>query len=103
MAVTLTVQDLVYAIRLLADTTDTLEEPQLGILTRTLASATAQVERYAPGAPADVQSEAAIRMAAYLYDVPPGRTGRSQNAFRDCGAIALLSSWRVQRATALEG
>lgn len=102
MAVTLTVQQLSYQLRLVADTTDTVEEPQLSVLTGLLDTATALVNRYAPHAPDAVHNEAATRLAGFLYDVPPGQAGRMQNPIRDSGAMALLSSYRIQRAHALE-
>lgn len=76
--------------------------------------ATAVVERYGPGAPSDVQDEAAIRFAGYLaqaknigmrkvniggLDLEP--VIDHAPAFRRCGAMALLSPWRVRRAGAI--
>lgn len=102
MAVTLLVQQLAYALRLAADVTDTIEEPQLTVLNGLLASATALVQQYAVRAPDAIHNEAAIRLAGFLYDVPPGANRRQLNPMRDSGAVALLSSYRVQRAVALE-
>ena len=101
MAVTLTVQDLAFGLRLVASTTATIAEPMLGVLTRTLGAATALVEGYAAEAPEAIQNEAALRLASYLYDTPPGYSQRSQNPLRDSGAIALLTAYRVRRAVAL--
>ena len=102
MAVTLTVQQLAYGLRLIADTTDTVEEPMLAVLTRTLGAATELVQDYASAAPESVQNEATLRLAGYLYDTPPSIAGASQHPLRDSGALALLSTYRVRRAVKLE-
>lgn len=102
MAVTLTVQQLAHRLRLIADPAEMVEEPQLTVLTGLLTAATALVVQYAPNAPDAIQNEGATRLAGYLYDVPPGQAGRSQNPIRDSGAMAILSSYRVQRAYALD-
>ena len=103
MAVTLTATQLAYNMRLIADTDETLAEPQLSVVNRVLATATAQVERYAPLAPEAVQNEAAVRLAGFLYDVPPSQAGQFSNPLRQSGAMAVLSSWRTQRAVAVDG
>ena len=102
MAVTLTVNELGYAIRLVADTTETIEAPILGVLTDLLATSTQLVTDYAPMAPDSIHNEAARRLAGFLYDAPPsGSGGRWSNPMAQSGAQALLSSYRVRRATAL--
>lgn len=74
-------------------------EPQLSVLTRLLGVATATVSRVAPDAPEAVRDEAAIRMAAYLYDQPPTVQGdRYANAWRNSGAASLVARWVVRRA-----
>ena len=76
-----------------------------------LAVVTARVERYAPGAPAEVTNEAAILYAAWLWQsgaqartlLPADGEGRPVNASRAfllSGAHGLLSAWRVPRAGA---
>ena len=102
MAVTLTVQQLAYSLRLLADTTESVEEPIAGVLSGLLGSTSALVLQYAPRAPDAIHNEAATRLAGFLYDVPPGANRQSINPMRDCGAMSLLSSFRVQRATVLD-
>jgi len=101
MAVTLTTQQLAYRMRLTADTETALEEPQLSVVKGVLAAATELVVRYAPGAPDDIHNEAATRLAGFLYDTPPG-SRQWQNPMQQSGATAILSVWRVQRATALD-
>ena len=79
------------------------------------------IERYAPGAPSDMKSEALIRMFGYLhaYDGSmgvfqqiqiTGSAGASvdlkfrstcSSALRCSGAAALLSPWRKRRAVSV--
>ena len=80
------------------------------------ATAAAQVERYAPGAPQAARNEATIRLAGWLRSSPPGdlaptgvgsidltwRPGASRNAMRNSGAMGLLSGWHKPRAMILE-
>ena len=61
------------------------------------------VERYAPDAPPEIKDEAAIRIAAYLFDAPPAPSGHGHaNALTNSGAGALLSSWKVRRAGVID-
>ena len=101
MAVTLTVPQLAYALRLQADTTTDVEEPINGVLAGLLSAATELVIAYAPTAPDAVHNEATTRVAGYLYDVPPGANRRDMNPMRDSGAMPLLARYHVQRATSL--
>ena len=78
--------------------------------TRLLASCTARVERYAPGAPESVQNESVVRFAGWLSNKVPGVMGEElgprkveyeavgAGAFRRSGAMSLLSSWKVRTA-----
>ena len=100
MSVTLTAVQLAASLRI-GDGTTALVEPQASVLARVLGTAKATVELYAKDAPSAVQNEAAVRMAAYLYDAQPGNSSRFVHAFQDSGAQALLAPWRVQRAVAL--
>lgn len=102
MAVTLTAQQLAYRLRLVADTDTDLAEPQLSVVNAVLSAATALVLEYAPTAPDAIHNEAATRLAGFLYDAPPGASTRFQNAMQQSGAVALLGSYRVRRAAALE-
>ena len=91
MAVTLS--DLAVAMRLSADGAD-LPQAQQNILTRLMGVADAHIELLAASAPESVKDEAAIRMAAYLYEAPAaGRRDGYANAFVNSGAAALLSYW----------
>lgn len=78
---------------------------QLGML------AAALVEREAPDAPQAIKNEAALRTCGYLSQADFGAirsetTGPYEQdfvvhhgpAFRRCGAVALLSPWKVRRA-----
>ena len=74
-------------------------EPVAGILTRLLAVATAHLEAVAPDAPAAISDEAKIRFCAYLYDAPTAASGAGfAAAWRNSGAMALVSRWVVRRA-----
>ncbi len=103
MAVTLTARQLAYRMRLVADTSTALEEPQLGVVTAILAAATALVVRYAPLAPDSIHNEGATRLAGFLYDTPPSGSRQWQNPMIQSGATAVLSSYRIQRATPIGG
>ena len=78
------------------------------------ATASALVERFAPGAPAPIRCEATIRTAGWLHEAPSSgarmesvgdiSTSWSANttgALRSSGAMALLSPWKVRRAGVL--
>ena len=107
MAVTLTAAELAERIGGAA-----LEQPERpGEL---LAVALAMVEQYAPAAPDVLKTEAVIRFAGYLAQSDFG-TIRSETIgprtidyvvnhgpiFRNCGAAALLTKYRVRRAGAI--
>lgn len=77
--------------------------------------ASATVEDYAPGAPQAVKDEAVIRFAGYLAEADYGAITSESTVgskqieyvtnhaamFRNSGAGALLSRWRVRRAGAI--
>ena len=95
MAVT-TVQ-LAAAMRLGDGTTDP-PEPILGVITRLLSVAQSTVQLHASTAPDDIQDEAMIRMAAYVYDQPTSSPGqRFINAYVNSGAASLLGPWTKHR------
>ena len=80
------------------------EEPVAGILNRLLGVAQAFVEMQASFAPEVVQDEAAVRMAAALFDAPTSPAGdRYAAAWRNSGAADLVSRWVVRRAGGGEG
>ena len=98
MAVTLTVADLLSALRL----GQTPEETAQGV--RLLAYATAAIEQHALSAPTAISNEAAIRLAGYLFDQPfAGRGPVYSNALRNSGAAAMLLPYRVHRAGPVAG
>jgi len=80
---------------------------------RILEAALAMVGRYASAAPAEIANEAVLRFCGYLEEANYGAlrsetTGDLESAhqnhaamFRNCGAAALLSRWRVRRAGAI--
>ena len=82
------------------------------------AVASLRVEQYAPTAPDVIRTEAVIRFSAYILEAETGairdesinvggiqtQTAHVTNhaaAFRNCGAMALLSPWKIRRAGAL--
>ena len=96
MAVNLTA--LAAALRL-GDGQNAPTEPLSGILARLLGVSEAFVELQAGFAPAAVQDEAIVRMAAYLYDAPTAASGdRYAAAWRNSGAQSLVSRWVIRRA-----
>ena len=101
MAVTITVLEIA-ADRRVGDGTTPLEEPELGILTRLLASATETVHNYANDAPEAVQNTAASLIVGYLYDAPVADGSRYSNALSNSGAQSLLSRWASRRVTVIE-
>ena len=72
------------------------------------------VQQYAPGAPASLKNEAVRRFAGYLNQAGFGAMLEESIGelsvtpapnhglmFRNCGAAALLTRWRVRRAGAI--
>lgn len=91
MAVTLTDAELALALRLITAADETLDAGIAPVVTRHRETGKALVERYAPDAPTNVQNEAVIRIAGYLYDKPPEQP--SAGILLRSGAQALLSPW----------
>lgn len=100
MAVTLTTIELGASLRI-SDGVANVVEPQLSVLNRILAAASAMVLAYAPNAPDAIHDEATSRLAGFLYDAPPGFSTRMSNPLQDSGAQALLARFRILRATPL--
>ena len=98
----LTTNQLAFALRLTADASTAPDSSIAAELTRLAGVADAFIADYASMAPEGVRDEAKRLMVGYLYDGPdfnPGGTGLLYvNAFRNSGAQALLSPWRVRRA-----
>ena len=80
--------------------------------TRLLEAVKATVDGYASEAPQTLKNEAMIRMAGWLFQQPPGVMQQSgagseityrggTSAFRNSGAMALLSPFRRRRARAI--
>ena len=97
MALTLTQAELSAAIRL-GNSTEEIAEA-----TRLLAFTTEAISRHLgaayASAPAVIVNEAAIRLAAYLFDSPNAGRGLSfANAGRNSGAWQILLPYRVHRA-----
>ena len=107
MAVTITAAQLAARIAGAANDPD--------VATQLLATATALVEREAPNAPEAIQNEAAVRFAGYLAqsdfgtirmeEIGPRRVEyvvNHQAMFRNCGAKAILSPYKIRRAGLIE-
>ena len=99
----LTVQDLAVALRITADPAAALEAAQESILSRLLGSSQAMVGVYASsGTPEAVTDQAAVLVAAYIWDQPPAGRGSSfASAWVSSGAQALCEPWRTRRAALL--
>ena len=93
MAVTLTVPELLAALRL-GDTTAEVEQG-----TRLLSYAATAVTRHVEICPDEIHNEAVVRLASYLFDQPnAGRGTAFANALRNSGAAAILLPYKVFRA-----
>ena len=93
MAVTLTIAELLAALRL-GDSPEELAET-----TRLLAYASQAVTKHVPTAPDATHNEAVRRLAGYLFDQPEaGRGDAYANSLRNSGAGRILLPYRVHRA-----
>ena len=97
MALTLTQAELSAAIRLGDSTEETAEATRLlGYVTAAISTHLADAYEDAPEA---IVNEAAIRLAAYLFDAPnAGRGLTYANAGRNSGAWQILLPYRIHRA-----
>lgn len=79
-----------------------------------MAAASATVEEYAPGAPQAIRNEAMVRYCGYLRQSDYGGIRREEIGpknteyvvnhaamFRNSGAMALLTPWKVRRGGAI--
>ena len=97
----LTVAQLAAAMRLDDDAVSS--DPLQTIVQRLLDVAEAFVAKLAPDAPDDVQDEAAVRIASYLYDQPnAGVRMNYATAWKSSGAMALCAPWRSRRTVIVE-
>ena len=102
MAVTISVLE-IGADRRIGDGVTPLTEPELGILTRLLATATEIVENYAgDDTPESVMNTGASLIVGYLYDAPVADGARYANALSNSGAQSILSRWANRRVTVVE-
>ena len=94
MPVTLTLEQLADHLRLDRAVATTPTDERYTVLLSLFESGKAEVERYAPDAPAAVQNQALAQLAGYRYDAPPaGRGGSTAYAFDYSGARALLAAY----------
>ena len=55
-----------------------------------------------PNTPVEIQDQSVILMSGYIFDSPESPPGTQwAGAFRNCGAMALLSPWKRRRAGGL--
>ena len=93
----ITTEQLAVALRLIVSETDTLPDGQSGILTRLAGVAEAHTALLILSAPEAIQDECSVRMASYLYDMPPaGARNNYASAWVNSGAAALASRWVSQ-------
>ena len=101
MAVTL--GQLATALRITTDATETVQEPENGILTRIQAWATDEIVGRAPAAPDNAKDAALIVLAGYVYDRPIAeRGGAYANAWENSGASDMLRRYIQRRAFILD-
>ena len=93
MAVTITVAELLAALRL-GNSAEELAEA-----TRLLGYASEAVAQHAPAASDIAMNESVVRLAAYIFDMPAAARGDAYaNALRNSGAQRMLLPYRVHRA-----
>ena len=93
MAVTLTVPELLAALRLGSTEAETAQA------TRLLEYGRRAVEKHVAICPDEIHNESCIRLCAYLFDAPSaGRGAGFAHAMRNSGAAAVLMPYRVHRA-----
>lgn len=80
-----------------------LTTDQLQIIERLLAVASALVEERAPGAPQEVQNQAALRLIGWMYDSDPAQIRYGANPMLHSGAGSLLGPWARQKLLAPSG
>ena len=96
MAVTITVSELLAALRMGDSPEETAEA------TRLLSYATEAVTKHASDAPGVAHNEAAIRLAGYLFDQPFASRGQAySSALVNSGASSILLPYRVHRLGAV--
>ena len=93
MAVTLTVSELLAALRLGSSDAETAQA------TRLLAYSMAAVTKHVPICPDEIHNESCIRLSGYLFDQPFSSRGAVfSNAMRNSGAAAIMAPYRIHRA-----
>ena len=92
MALTIDLLDLGIALRVGLSEQDVRDSPHRNQMARLHRLTEFTIDQYAPDAPADVQNEAAIVMAGYIFEAP-SFSRSPHNAFVHSGAKALLTPW----------
>ena len=92
MALTIDLLALGIALRVGLTTQDVRDSPHRDQMARLHRVTEFTIDQYAAEAPADVQNEAAILMAGYIFEAPPFSRA-PHSAFVHSGAKALLAPW----------
>ena len=101
MAVTLTDEQLAFAVRLTADPAGAVPAADLALMLIPRAWAAEEVVRAAPNAPDSAHNLAVLALVGYMLDAPPAAPGgRFANAWAHSGAVFILRAWLIRRAVA---
>ena len=87
------VGNLAVSLRLVADSTDTVDAGTAEMLTRLIGAGDALLATTAPDAPDAIKDQALIQFASYVYDQPLGRRDAYAHAWGNSGAGALVMPW----------
>ena len=98
-----TVADVALGARVITTLTQTILPGIASQIERKIGVANLFIEDYAPHAPEVIKDEAAISMAAYLFDRPLIPTTGFVSAFYTSGAAPILSSWHSEKSVLIRG
>ena len=110
MAVTITAAEIVKATSYAYAGRKITPADHLAAVDRLLPMATAVIEKYAPMAPPSVQGVAVTRYIGWWLEARMGSFQSNQvkappqshgPAFKNCGAMSMLSAWKIRRAASI--
>ena len=99
----LSTADYAAALGVISAATATLSTEVSAQVERVALAAAALVHEVAPEAPQAVANEAAVRVAAYLFDADPAAGRAPRDVLSASGAASLLGRWRTHRVLAPSG
>ncbi|MDE0338422.1 MAG: hypothetical protein OXI80_12185 [Caldilineaceae bacterium] len=99
----LTTADYAAALGVISAATATLSTEVSAQVERVALAAAALVHEVAPEAPQAIANEAAVRVAAYLFDADPAAGRAPRDVLSASGAASLLGRWRTHRVLAPSG